>query len=116
MPQAGTAVYRAPGDTIDYTPGSAVTAGDIVVVDDLIGVASQALEASKLGALRIKGIFRAPVKTGDTPAAGEVVYWDGGNTEFTTTSAADLVKALCVVAPSGGYIEVLLTPGAGVGS
>lgn len=116
MAQAGTAIYRAPGDSLDHTPGSALAAGDIVVVSGLLGVASQAIAAGTKGALRVKGIFRAPVKTGDTPAAGEVVYWDDGNVEFTTTSASGLVKALCITAPSGGYIEALLTPGAGVGA
>ena len=37
---ATSAKFRKIGDTLDYTPGSAVSAGDIIKVDGLLCIAS----------------------------------------------------------------------------
>ncbi|MFQ3588264.1 MAG: capsid cement protein, partial [Fimbriimonadaceae bacterium] len=40
------AVFVHDGECIDYTPGAAVAAGDVVVQGDLIGVAKQPIAAN----------------------------------------------------------------------
>ena len=71
------------GKAIDYTPGSAVSAGDVIVQGDLIGVAKLDIAASALGALAIDGVFDLPKATGGGTAitAGAKVYWDAGDSE-----------------------------------
>ncbi len=44
------ATYVQQGETIDYTPGSDVAAGAVVVQGDFVGVAKQPIAASTPGA------------------------------------------------------------------
>ncbi len=66
------------GDAIDYTPGGNIAAGDVVVQEDLIGVAKLDIPAGRLGALSVTGVFDFPKATGSGSAipAGATVYWD----------------------------------------
>ena len=78
-----TATFIHDGNAIDYTPGSAVSAGDVVVQGDLIGVAKLDIAASALGALAVDGVFDFPKAAGGGTAiaAGAKVYWDAGDSE-----------------------------------
>lgn len=69
------ATYDRDGDSIRYTPGSAVTAGDVVVVGTIPMIAKHDIAASANGVLACEGIFDVP-KTTDTFSAGDAVYWD----------------------------------------
>ena len=51
------ATYVQCGDAIDYTPGSDVAAGQVVVLSELIGIAKTAIKANELGALAVEGVF-----------------------------------------------------------
>ena len=66
------------GKSIDYTPGSAVTAGDVVVQGDLIGVAPRSIVSGALGALQVAGIFDFPKDTGSGTDidAGAKLWWN----------------------------------------
>lgn len=79
------------GASIDYTPGSTVTAGDVVVQGDLIGVAKRDIPANTLGALAVEGVFDFPKATGGGTAIGVGlnVYWSAGTGVATTTSAGN---------------------------
>ena len=78
-----TATYVHDGQSIDYTPSSAVAAGDVVVQGELVGVAKTAIEADRLGALCVDGVFDFPKATGVGTGitAGANVYWDVADTE-----------------------------------
>ena len=52
------------GSAIDYTPGSAVTAGDVVVQSDLVGIAKLDIAANALGALAVAGVFDVAKEAG----------------------------------------------------
>ena len=45
------------GDSIDYTPGANVAAGDVVVQGTLVGAARTSIAASVLGSLAVRGVF-----------------------------------------------------------
>jgi predicted RecA/RadA family phage recombinase len=66
--------YKA-DDYIDYTPGSAVTAGDVVVVGGFVGVADNDIAASVQGSLCITGIRKLP-KTTAACVVGLPVHWN----------------------------------------
>ena len=91
-----TAVFVQEGNQIDYTPGSAVAAGDVVVQGDLIGVAKQPIAANVLGALAVDGVFDFPKATGVGTAitAGASVYWDEADQEAKTDSETGANKLL----------------------
>ena len=81
-----TATYVQHGDAIDYTPGSDVAAGDVVVQGELIGIAKTAIAANLIGAIAVSGVFDVPKATGASTAitAGANVYWDATNSVATT--------------------------------
>lgn len=91
-----TARFIHDGNSIDHTPGSGVTAGDVVVQGDLIGIAKLDITAGTLGALAVTGVFDVPKATGTNTAitAGSKVYWDAGNSVATTDDAAGANKYL----------------------
>ncbi|MDR1611872.1 MAG: DUF2190 family protein [Planctomycetota bacterium] len=71
------ATYRQTGDSVDYTPSADVTAGDVVVQGDLVGVAKLDIKTGALGALALAGVFDFPKASGDGGiAAGARCYWD----------------------------------------
>ncbi len=77
------------GDTVDYTPSSAVVAGDVVMIGSQAMVATQAIAANCLGSLSCDGVFDLP-KTADVFAIGDAVYWNASGTDVgSNTGAAD---------------------------
>jgi len=90
------------GDSIDYTPGSAVADGDVVVQGDLVGVAKLNIAANALGALAVKGVFDFPKATGASTAiaVGAICYWDVSATQAVDDDDSGTNKLLgkCVKA------------------
>jgi len=82
MPQG---VFVSSGECIDYTPGSAVTAGDVVIQGDLVGIATRPIAAGTTGALAVSGIFDIVKASGTVFTAGQKVYWDASNKVAVTT-------------------------------
>ena len=64
------------GDAIDYTPAEAVSAGQVIASNDLLGIAKLDIAAGALGALAVTGVFDFPKATGSAIEFGESVYWD----------------------------------------
>lgn len=97
-----TATFIHDGSTIDYTPGSDVAAGDVIVLGDLVGIAKQAIKAGVLGALALTGVFDLPKATGAGTgiAAGVTLFWDAGNQVVTTNSDSGTHKRI------GNAVEV----------
>ncbi len=91
-----TATFIQQGDSIDYTPGAAVNAGDVVVLNDLIGVAKRDIAANTLASLDVAGVFEFPKASGVGTAigAGLDVFWDEGNTEATTDNGGGTNKKI----------------------
>ncbi len=104
--------YIQDDDSVDYTPGTAVTAGDVVVQGDLVGVAKIDIAANKLGALAVEGIFDFPKSTagGSAIAAGTTVYWSAGAQQATATSAGNklLGKTTKAAADADATVRVRL--------
>ncbi len=88
MPQA---TFIHDGHAIDYTPGAAVAAGDVIVQGELVGVARTPLAANTLGSLAVAGVFDFAKATGGGTAmtAGANVYWDDTNNVATTTATGN---------------------------
>ncbi len=83
------ATFVQEGCSIDYTPGSDVAAGDVVVQGDLIGVAKRPITANELGALAVDGVFDFAKNTGVAYTVGQILYWDDTADKVTTTSAGN---------------------------
>jgi len=82
MPQG---VFVSSGECIDYTPSSAVAAGDVVVQGDLVGIATRPIAAGTTGALAVSGIFDIVKASGTVFTAGQKVYWHAADKVAVTT-------------------------------
>lgn len=65
----------AEGKSVDYTPGSAVTGGDVVNLGGLIGIATSDIAANALGSLAVSGLFKVP-KTTAAWTVSTAVHWN----------------------------------------
>lgn len=77
------------GDSIDYTPGSAVTAGTCVLFGTLVGFPERDIAANALGSLRLRGIIEHDKADSQAWTVGAKLYWDDTNKVFTTTSSGN---------------------------
>ena len=104
--------YYQHGHTVDYTPSSAVAAGDVVVLNDLVTVAPRPIAANKLGAVCVEGVFTLPKASGAV-GQGALVYWDATNSNITTTSSGNkrAGKAAVAAASADTTVRVLLNIG-----
>jgi predicted RecA/RadA family phage recombinase len=94
------ATFIQNGDSIDYTPGSAVASGDVIVQGGIVGVALTDIAANTLGSLAVRGIFEFAKTTGSTQnmTAGLLVYWDDSSDKVTTVASGNTRLGHVVVA------------------
>ncbi len=90
------AVFSHDGDAVDYTPGSDVAAGDVVVQGDLVGVARTPIAANAPGSVAVTGVFDFPKATGASTgiAAGTKVYWDAADKQAKADDESGANKLL----------------------
>ena len=103
------AAFVSPGESIDYTPTSAVAAGSVIVQSGLVGVAKLDIPANTLGALAVSGLFDFK-KTTVAIDAGAKVYWNATSSFATTASSGNTLLGLAAetVTSAGATVKVLL--------
>ena len=108
MPQA---TFVQEGCAIDYTPGSALASGDVVVQGDLIGIAKQPLAANEPGALTVEGVFDFAKNTNVAYTVGTILYWDDTNNVVTATSTGNkqIGKVVRAAASSDTTVRIRLS-------
>ena len=91
-----TARFIHDGNGIDYTPGSDLSAGSVVVQGDLIGITKRDIATGGLGTLELNGVFDVPktAGVGEAIAAGAKVYWDEAESVAKTDAEAGANKYL----------------------
>jgi len=91
-----TARFIHDGDAMDYTPSVAISAGDVVVQGDLIGIAKLDIAAGQLGTLAVTGVFDLPKPTGAGTdiAAGAKLWWNATDSRVEKTDGAGAHKYL----------------------
>jgi len=104
---------------IDYTPASAVYAGDVIVIGSIPFIAPRDIAANVKGSLLTEGIWKVPKETGAL-TAGDAIYWHttgnpdngtaGTGAANGTASGGYLMGVAVADAASGDdYVYVLLT-------
>jgi len=102
MAQAFQARKVSEDGTVDYTPSSAVAAGDIVLQGALLGIAIQPIAANALGILAVRGVYDM-VKITGAIAAGVAVYWDVTGNPLGGVAASGAVTATATANQFIGY-------------
>ena len=90
--------YVQEGVSIDYTPGSAVDAGDVVVIGDSVGIAKLDIAANALGALAVEGVYDI-VHTNAAIADRADVYWDADGNPYGGTAGTGAASTDSTVGP-----------------
>lgn len=91
------AKYLGDGSRIEYTPGSAVSAGDVIEVGKFCGVATNDIGAGVKDSLAVYGVFDLPREGSTAFLIGADVYWDAD----ATSEAGDATGA-CVSTSAAG--------------
>lgn len=96
---------------VDHTPGSDVTAGDVIVTNDTPRIAHRDIASGELGALAAGGgVYQM---TADAAiAADTLVYWNAAASKVTETASTHKIFGRTVQASSadGDLIEVIHQP------
>lgn len=102
-------------DSIQYTPASAKTAGDVIQDGMLFGTVVTELAASERGAQHVLGIVKFPKVASQAIARGARLYWDAdgdpasgtaGSGAMTTTTTAGVCRAIAVEAAGANDADV----------
>ena len=96
------AVYVADGDTLDYTPVAAVSAGDVVQVAGKAGIVVCDAEAGETVAVQIRGIVAVTKPSATVFAAGADVEWDNETDVAVADTLGDFSIGKCVYAAGSG--------------
>lgn len=90
---------------VDYTPGSAVTAGQVVILGEMVCVCHTAIPADTLGALAVYGgVYEV---TADAAiSANKNVYWDNSTNKITETVGTNKRFGFTLEAASGDNAKV----------
>lgn len=103
MPQT-PAVMRQEGDSVDYTPVAAVTAGDVIVIGtSLVTVATCDIAANTKGSVATRGVFNFPKDNSDFAAAGVPVYWDADGNPYGGTAGTGCLSDSSADGPLAGF-------------
>lgn len=93
------------GKNIDYTPGGAISGGQLVVQNDLVGIAPDDLAASVLGSLMVEGMPSLP-KDSSVFAVGDPIYWDDTTNQAKADPAVGKYVGFAALAAATGDARV----------
>lgn len=91
---------------VDYTPSSSVSAGDVVVINNIPHVAHKDIAANTLGAVARRGGVYALTADASTIEPGDKVYWDDVNNKITEVDSSGDINSMF------GYVTPDSDPGA----
>ncbi|MEG1988509.1 MAG: DUF2190 family protein [Oscillospiraceae bacterium] len=99
--------YWQRGETLDYTPATAVKNGDIVSLNTRVGVAGNDIAAGETGTIHVVGVFEMP-KSAGAITLGAAVFWDATAKAITGTAASNIPAGYAVAAAAAADTTVLV--------
>lgn len=115
--------YKQPGEVLEHAnaSGSAISAGDVVVMGDIVGIALVDIPDGESGSVAIEGVFTVAKVAGTAWAQGDKIDWDASAGAFdlgVTPASGDVTLAgvaAVAAASAATTAELKLTPGTGTG-
>lgn len=103
--------FIQPGTAIRFTaPGGGVVVGTPKQIGQVLVVPSVSADATVQFDGMIRGVFKVTKVGSQAWTEGAIVYWDSGNSRFTTVGPGNLRAGFAVLGPGG-----LAMPGSGSG-
>lgn len=95
--------YVSPGDALPFTaPGGGVTVNVPVMIGQLLVVPTVTASAGARFVGQITGVIRATKVGSQAWTEGAVVFWDAGNSHFTTVGAGNFQAGVAAEAVGSG--------------
>ncbi|MCI2105411.1 MAG: DUF2190 family protein [Intestinimonas sp.] len=101
------AKYWQKGETLDYTPTTAVENGAVVNLATRIGIAGSDIAADETGQVHVVGVFEMD-KAAVAVTMGAAVYYDAANDNITTTATDNTPAGYAVEAAAEADTTVLV--------
>jgi len=90
MPVFEAQLHHGNPTMVDHTPAGAVSAGQVVVIGDVVLIAHRDIAAGELGALAAEGgVYDVAKEAPLVVADGVLLYWDDTANKVTTTAGAN---------------------------
>lgn len=71
-----TITYKQAGNVVQHTAAADITAGQVVKIGNVLGVALVNIATGSTGSVALDGVFSAPKVSGAVIAKGESLTWD----------------------------------------
>lgn len=98
--------YVQEGDVIQHTAAANITAGSVVKIGQILGVALVDIASGDTGSVRIEGVFTVPKVSGAVIAKGESLTWDVSAGAFddnaATPATGDVTGPVAVAMEAAG--------------
>lgn len=98
--------YLAEGKVVNYTAGADITAGSVVKMNKILGVAIADIANGAVGPVQIEGVFSCPKLSTAVIGLGESLTWDvsAGNfdDQAATPASGDVTGAAAVAVEAAG--------------
>lgn len=115
--------YVNDGQVITYAnSGTAISAGDVVIINNIVGVALVDIAATTgTGSVAIEGVFTVPAVSAAVISQGEAVIWDATAEAFEddqhSAGTGDITGACVAMADSGnGETTVMVKLNVAIGT
>lgn len=105
MAQVNQIQFFATGLSEDHTPGAAVTAGVPLDIGGRAAVAANDIPANRLGAIQVRGLFKA-VQNAEIIALDDDVWWDNDGDPVGGTAGTGAATATPQAAADGFLLGV----------
>ena len=100
---------KALGEVFDYTCTGNVASGQLVVMNDTVGVAIKDGKAGDIVACRVEGVFELPKLASSDIGQGKKVYWDATNGQINLTASGNTYAGKAYAAAGSGTSTVLVS-------
>ena len=97
---------KALGEVYDYPCTAAVNSGDVVVMNDTVGVALSNGAIGDVIAVRVEGVFELHKLSSSDIAQGKKVYWDAVNGQVNLTASGNTYAGKAYVAAGASTTTV----------
>jgi predicted RecA/RadA family phage recombinase len=79
--------FKQPGKVIEYTATADISAGDVVKIKNILGVALNDIANGATGSVQLDGVFEVPKVSGAVIAQGDSLTWDVSAGAFDDNAA-----------------------------
>lgn len=98
--------FKQPGDSIEFTaPSGGVTSGTPVLIGQLLVIPAVTAAQTIKFVGKTTGVFTVTKVGSQAWVEGAIVYWDAGNSRFTTVAAGNFRAGVATVAVGSGAGE-----------